>query len=155
MIDPETTSPSVARLTDVERTDSFWRRLAVLAGAAGVAVAICATIGILPTYRLAGGHGLWALGAAGGAVWIACAVGAVPAALLRASDPRSRLLMVQVGMALRFVLTLALAVAIALGTALPRVPLLLWVGVHYMAALAATTAIELRLSRGGRSERSA
>ncbi len=120
-------------------------RWLILAGTAAAAVALSAAIGILPTSRLAGRAGLTGLAAAGAVVWVGCAVGALPAAVARQTDPRRALVILQTGMALRLALTLALALAVALGTAVPRTPLLLWIGIHYMVGLAATIGMEIRL----------
>lgn len=148
-----TETPAADRrpVTLAQAADKPLTRWGLLAAAAGFAVAISGGVGILPTNRLAGRDGVIALGAAGAAVWFACAAGAVPAVLWKRSDPRDVLVAMQLGMAVRFVLTLAVATALALGTTLPRTPLLLWAGIHYMVALAVTMGVELWLTHRGRS----
>lgn len=130
-------------------------RWLILAGAAAAMVAASSAIGILPTYRMGGAQAAVAMGIAAAVVWIVSAAGSAPVAFSRASDPRAVFVAVQIGMGLRFALTLAAASALALGTALPRTPLLLWIGIHYMLVLAVTTVLEVWLLRPEKPEASA
>jgi hypothetical protein len=130
-------------------------RWLILTLVAAAAVAVSSGIGILPTYRMAGPAAAIAMGVAAVVVWAVSAAGAIPVALWRESDPRAVLLAVQLGMGVRFVLTLAVAVALALGTTLPRTPLLLWIGIHYVVVLTATTVTEVWLLRRRQPEASA
>lgn len=95
------------------------------------------------------------MAAASIAVWLVCAAGAVPVAMARPSDGRGVLLAIQSGTAVRFLLILAVTLALVLGSSLPRVALLGWIAIDYMVALAITTVVELRLLRGKASEASA
>jgi len=127
---------------------SVLTRWLVLASASAAAVAISSAIGILPTYRMAGLQAAIALGVAAAVIWAASAVAAAPVAMWPASNPRATAQAIQVGMLLRFALTLAAALALVLGTGLPRTALLLWLGIHYLVALAVTTGVEVWLFRG-------
>lgn len=130
-------------------------RWGTLALANTATLAISGALGTLPTYRLAGGEGLYALAAAAGAVWLAGAAGAVPVAMTQPADGRGVLTAVQLSMVVRFFVALAAAAALALGSPLPRATLFLWIAIHYLAALAVTVVVELKLLRTRSSESSA
>lgn len=126
----------------------------ILAAWTAGALALCAAIGILPTYRWAGRPGVAAMAVAAIAVWAVAAAGAVPVAVARPADPKGLLQAVLAAMGIRFALTLAVAAALLLGTSLPRVTLSAWVAVCYVVALFVATTVELRLARSSGSEAS-
>ncbi|MGB9624224.1 MAG: hypothetical protein ACPMAQ_05120 [Phycisphaerae bacterium] len=96
---------------------------------------------------MAGSQAAIALGVAAAVIWAASAVAAAPVAMWPASNARATAQAIQVGMLLRFALTLAAALALVFGTGLPRTALLLWLGIHYLVALAVTTGAEVWLFR--------
>jgi hypothetical protein len=119
------------------------------AGSAG-AVGLAALAGWWPTSRLAGA-GAGAALAAGCAVALAGALaGAAPvlAAVARGGARRPQAV-AGWAMALRFGATLAGALAVALGSELPRRPLLAWVALAYAALLVFETRWTLRWLRAG------
>lgn len=109
-------------------------------GTSALALAVLVALGALPTQRLAGRDGLVAL-AAGVAVALAgAALGAAPVvvALARGALARPHVVAGR-AMALRAGGSLAGALAVALGTAVERLPFLVWVGVAYLGLLAVET----------------
>lgn len=113
--------------------------LRFLAWVAGVAVLI-AVIGALPTRRLGGPEAVPAMmvGCAVGA--LASALGGIPVARARgAADPAKRLNAMLLSMGLRLAVVIALGAAAALSGEVERVPLLLWIGISYVALLAIDT----------------
>lgn len=138
---------------DEHAPSSGARRWLLLSGSAAAAVLACCAIGVLPTWSLGGRAATLGMGIAAGVVLLAAAVGAVPVAAAAASPMRTVANAVLGGIAVRFVLMLALALAVALCIAgQTRTAFLLWVGIHYIFCLAATAGVELWLL-GRRRER--
>jgi len=125
----------------------------MLAGSAAGAVAVCCAIGAVPTWSLGGPAATGGMAIAAGVVLVAVAAGAVPVAAAAASPMRTVANAVLGGIVVRFVLVLALALAATLCIAgRTRTAFLLWVGIHYIFCLAATSGMELWLL-GRRCER--
>lgn len=121
-----------------------------LAGTAA-ALAVAVALGVLPTLRL-GGPGALAALATGCAVALAGALaGAAPVlAAVAAGGSRRPQQTAGWAMALRSLVTLGGALAVALGSDLPRLPLLAWVALAYGALLVVETRWTLRwLAAGG------
>jgi hypothetical protein len=109
--------------------------LRFVAWVAGVAVLI-ALVGVLPTRRLGGEEAIPAMiaGCLIGAV--ASAVGGIPVARGRkVTDPAGRLSAMMLSMGLRLAVVIGLGAA-ALAGGFERKPLLLWIGISYLALLA-------------------
>jgi hypothetical protein len=109
--------------------------------------AACVLLGYFPTVQLAGA-GTVASMLAGVAVSLAASwAGAVPVALMRnraaAFGPSN---VAMAAMLVRFVIVLALALAIALSGKVDRAVFLIWVGISYMVLLAADTHYALQSS---------
>ncbi|MCL4838224.1 MAG: hypothetical protein KJ058_09705 [Thermoanaerobaculia bacterium] len=118
----------------------YARLLALLAGTG----LLLAALGYLPTARLAGPAGLVAMAAGIGVSLVATAVGALPLlAPARGGTGASALL---AAMVLRFAVAAVLALVLALSGLLPRTPVLLWIGLSYLAMLAADAAYTARLA---------
>lgn len=104
------------------------------------ALAVLAAVGWLPTRRMAGPEGLAALGAGLGIGGAASALAALPVlfALVAETPPKPQ---ATVGwtMVLRFLGTLAGTASVALGTDLPRIPLVVWVMLAYFVLLVVET----------------
>jgi hypothetical protein len=137
------------------RSLSAWRGFAILAASALAGVALSSAIGILPTYRVAGLPGVGAMAAAAGMVALVSAAATLPVALARPTDAKGVLRAVQLSMLARFVLTLALALAVVVGTSVPRAAFLIWVAIHYLVALVGTTVAELWWLKVRRAETAA
>ena len=124
-------------MTDARSPTAEYLRF--LAWVVGVAVLI-ALVGWLPTRRLGGPEAIPAMivGCAVGA--LASALGGIPVARGRgATDPAQRLNMVMLSMGLRLAVVAALGAAAAFSGQVERVPLLLWIGIAYVALLAVDT----------------
>jgi Na+/proline symporter len=109
--------------------------LRFLAWVAGVALLI-ALVGALPTRRLGGPGALPAMIAGCVVGALASAAGGIPVASGRkATDPAGRLNSMLFSMLLRLALVVGLGAA-ALAGGFERKPLLLWIGISYLALLA-------------------
>ena len=109
--------------------------LRFLAWVAGVAVLI-ALVGALPTRRLGGEEAIAAMIAGCAVCALASAAGGIPVARGRkATDPAGRLNAMLLSMSLRLVIVVGLGAA-ALASGFERKPLLLWIGISYLALLA-------------------
>lgn len=115
-------------------------------------VAIVAAVGFWPTMRWGGEQALSALAAGCAAGWLGSLAGALPVLrALRRSDRRAPNVVALSAMAWRAAGTLALgALAFAAGP-WPRVPLVVWTGLAYVALLVSETRWTIRwLGAGGR-----
>lgn len=112
--------------------------LRFLAWVAGAAVLI-ALVGALPTRRLGGEEAIPAMIAGCVIGALASAVGGIPVGLARrgrkATDPAGRLNAMLFSMLLRLAVVVGLGAA-ALAVGFERKPLLLWIGISYLALLA-------------------
>lgn len=102
--------------------------------------AVVLGLGFLPTRGLAGTGGPPAM-LAGGMIGLAASwLGGIPTALAAARPPAARRAAIATvilgGMALRFVVVLALILAVALSSRLARGPLLVWAAISYVVLLA-------------------
>jgi hypothetical protein len=118
------------------------RYLRLLALLAALAAALAA-VGYLPTARLAGATGTGAMVAGIAASLLATAVGGLPLLLPRASA-RDSATVPLLAMALRFLVVIVLAVALALSGLVPVAPTLLWLALSYLVLLAAEAAFTAR-----------
>ena len=131
VIDPSSSS-KVNDLSDIRTRDLMGLVLApVLAVALGVAV------GALPTRAVAGEPGLIAMIVAGGMSALAAVLGSLPAVWSALRMPEKLPAMALGATLLRLVALVAMAVPVAMLAALPRKPLLLWLAISYVLALAA------------------
>lgn len=113
--------------------------LRFLAWVVGVAVLI-ALVGALPTRRLGGEEAIPAMIAGCVIGALASAAGGVPIARgRRVTDPAGRLTVMMFSMVLRLAVVAVLGAAAALSGGFERKPLLLWIGIGYMALLAVDT----------------
>ena len=109
--------------------------------AAAVVIVLCA-IGFVPTRRLSGDAGVIAMAAG-------CGIGLVSAALaggllvvLGGETPEARMRRAFLAMVVRLAAVVAFGLAAALSGAVPRQPLLFWIGTAYVALLP----LEVRLA---------
>jgi hypothetical protein len=109
--------------------------------AAAVVVALCA-IGLVPTRRFAGDDGVPGM-------FAGCAIGLLSAALaglllvaVAAETPEARMKRSFLAMTGRLAVVVALGAAAALSNVFPTQPLLLWIGISYVALLP----LEVRLA---------
>lgn len=124
-------------MTDARSPTAEYLRF--LAWVVGVVVLI-ALVGWLPTRRLGGPEAIPAMivGCAAGA--LASALGGIPVARGRgAAGPAQRLNAMMLSMGLRLAVVAALGAAAAFSGQFERVPLLLWIGISYVALLAVDT----------------
>ena len=105
-----------------------------VAVAAGVAL-----LGYVPTRQLGGAGALRAMVAGCALGVVASAVGAVPIALARAGTPSDRLTAMLASMGLRLLVLFALGFAAVLSGWFERRPLLIWIGIGYLAQLVVDT----------------
>jgi len=110
-------------------------------------------IGIWPTWRLAGSDGLAAMAAGAGISLFGSLIGSIVAGLLIVRNPQLAGVYIMGAAAVRSIIALGLGLTIALTTSLHPVPLLLWVVIAYLAALAGETIGLIRVVRhtGGRT----
>lgn len=107
---------------------------------ATVGTAAVALVGYLPTLRLAGPGAVPALIAGCAVGLLASLAGGVPVALMPAgAAPEVRYRTTMLAMAVRFVVALALGLAVALSGLVPVRPLLVWVAIVYVALLVVDT----------------
>lgn len=116
-----------------------------------LALAIVVAVGALPTLRLAGRPGISALAAGTAVSGLGALFGALPVLRAVASGGTTKpVATFGSAVALRLIATLAGALAVALGSDVPRAPLLIWVGLAYGALLVAETRWMVRwLGAGG------
>jgi hypothetical protein len=126
------------------RPASAFVRLALLSATVAVVVA---AVGYIPTRALAGPGGIRAMGVGVGIALLAALAGLVPPLLALRHGPRERLNGLLAGMAIRFILLLALLLATVLSGLLDKVPLALWAAIGYIILLAVDTAGVARLTR--------
>ena len=111
---------------------AYLRFVAWALGAAALAVAV----GYLPTLRLGGPDAVPAMIAGCAVGVLASLVGGLPVLFARRDPtPAERLNRMLFGLALRFGVALVLGLAAALSGWFERDPLLLWVGISYLALL--------------------
>lgn len=105
------------------------------------AVTAAALLGFVPTRRLGGEEALRSM--IGGCLvgWLASALGGIPVLLSRGKPvaPAGRLQAMLASMGLRFGVVLALGAAAAFSGWFGLKPLLLWIGISYLALLAVDT----------------
>jgi hypothetical protein len=118
------------------------RYLRLLALLAALAAALAA-VGYLPTARLAGATGTGAMVAGIAASLLATAIGGLPLLLPRPAA-RDSATVPLLAMALRFLVVVVLAVALALSGLVPVAPTLLWLALSYLVLLAAEAAFTAR-----------
>lgn len=118
------------------------RYLRLLALLAGLAAALAA-VGYLPTARLAGEPGTGAMVAGIAASLLATALGGLPL-LLSPASARDAATAPLLAMALRFLVVVVLAVALALSGLVPVAPTLLWLALSYLVLLTAEAAFTAR-----------
>jgi hypothetical protein len=106
----------------------------------GLALAAVVALGWFPTRRLVGPDGLQAMAAGCVVALVGAALGAAPVlwALAQGEAGKGPAAAGR-AMALRAAGTLLLALAVALGTDVPRTPFVIWVGLGYLALLVAET----------------
>ena len=109
--------------------------------AAAIVVALCA-IGLVPTRRLAGDEGVPGM-------FAGCAIGLMSAALaglllvaIAGDTPEAQMKRTFVAMTGRLAVVVALGAAAALSRMFPTQPLVLWIGISYVALLP----LEVRLA---------
>ncbi len=117
-----------------------------VATAAGLTLALIA-LGVLPTSRLAGPGSLPALVVGCSIGFVACVLGALPTAVVRA-EPRNTMILALAAMGIRFGVASVAAVVLALASNLPKAPLLIWTAIGYLAMLPLETRFILRSSIG-------
>ncbi len=105
-----------------------------------LAVAVGVAVGAVPTRAAAGSSGLLAMVVAGGMSALAAVLGSIPAVWSALRMPEKLPAMALGATLLRLVVLVAMAVPVALLAALPRRPLLLWLAISYVLALAAESA---------------
>ena len=117
------------------------RYVRFLAMAVAVALALCA-IGWLPTLRLAGKTATLSMIAGIAIVLISAATAGALLTMVIAETPEARMRKSGLAMAIRLVVVVALGVAAVLSGEFATSPLLLWIGIAYVALLP----LEVRLA---------
>jgi hypothetical protein len=126
-------------------------RIALLSVATAVGAA---AIGYFPTQAASGTPGLAAMAVGLAIAWCGLLAGLVPWILALHSGPRQQLGGMLAGMAVRFLLTLALLLAALLSCFWPRLPLAVWTGIGYILLLAVETAALARYAKRAARTRS-
>lgn len=116
-----------------------------MAGLTALAAALLVAIGYAPTRAAAGDAGVAAMLVGAGAALLGGLVGLLPPALFSGRGFAHYANGVLLGMALRMLLTLALALGLRLANHWPAAPLLLWVGLTYVAILVVEGILLLQL----------
>lgn len=121
--------------------------------ALGVVIFLMA-VGFVPTRRLAGDEGLVAMAVGCGISLVASVFGAIPlmkrqgGAESGGANAGQRVTAIMMSMAVRFFAVLLMGVAAGLSGMFAKAPLLVWLGVSYLALLVADTAFALRTFSG-------
>lgn len=113
-------------------------------------LAACAAvlvIGYLPTRSIGGERAIAAMVAGSLISVFASLVGGIPVALAR-RDGLGGIQSILASFALRFIVVMAAALAVALSGYFERGPLLVWVGISYLACLVVDTRYALAAARG-------
>lgn len=108
-------------------------------------VALLVVVGFVPTRSAAGDTGVAAMLVGAGAALFGGLVGLLPPALFSGRDIAHYASGVLLGMALRMLVTLSLALGLRLANQWPAGPLLLWVGLAYIAILVVEGILLLQL----------
>jgi len=139
--------PNATNVTETlpEHESGVWGRFAIVPGIGAAVILTTVVIGWYPTSRTAGPEGVVAMASAAGITWAVFCLSMIPVWLWRRSDPRHAGQAVLAAGAIRFVLVLLVSLPIVLVEALPAKPFLIWVGISYLAVLAADTAIAIFL----------
>jgi len=131
-------------MTPVRPTAEYGRLL----GVATLAAAALTGIGWIPTSRMAGPDGLFAMGIGIGISYFAAMVAGLAMVFIRAKTPGERQVTAMGAMAARMVLTLGLFLGAALLKVAALRPMALWMAVSYLVFLAIETVFFVRLVRG-------
>jgi hypothetical protein len=123
------------------------RRVLVPATFCLLAVALAGAVGYLPTRRLASDGGTVAALAGCVTGLLANWLGLGVFALTASSDGRGFAQAVLLGTMVRFVAVLGLSVAVAFSGLFSKAPLLIWIGLSYLVALATETVWLVRLDK--------
>lgn len=134
---------SSTRASDIRPAAAFLR-LALLSIAAMLSVA---AIGYLPTKALAGGAGLVSMCLGLGIALVGTLAGLVPPLLTAGLAPPHRQSGILGGMAVRFLLTIALLTAALLSGLWAQLPLAIWAAIGYIVLLCVDVAGLLWLNR--------
>ncbi len=124
-----------------------FRRYAKFVGVSVVVAVAIAGVGFLPTRKLAGVEGLWAMLAGCGVSLLGSWFGAVPMAMVVVGDKTAVATAALGAMAVRFMVVVSGALALALGTELERPSLLIWVGISYLVLLVVDTLFAVRMGQ--------
>ena len=108
-----------------------------------VVTVVIAGLGYFPTRRLAGEDSIGAMLAGCGISLFGVAVGAVPAVLTRGASGVAVVNAVLGAGVLRFFMVLMVSVSVALSGWFDREPLLVWVGLSYLALVAVSVGLTL------------
>jgi len=118
---------------------SPWRRLAVLQLVAGLALGVAMILGGYATHRLAGMAGLRGMALAAATTWAASLVAMIWPCLWIEREPQKLATAVMAGGTIRFILVLFSTLPIVMIDESIKRPFLLWIGLCYLAVLAADT----------------
>ena len=124
-----------------------FRRYAKFVGVSVAVAAVLFGVGFLPTRKLAGADGLWALLAACGVSLLGSWCGAVPMALVAVGDKAAVATAALGAMSVRFMVVVMGALAVSLGTDMERAPFLIWVGISYLVLLVVDTLFAVRMGQ--------
>lgn len=113
---------------------AHWRDWARFAGVATLAAGALAAIGAWPTRRVGGPDAVEAMLAGCAASWLAGLAGAAAVVLAGASG-QNRAMAALAATVVRLLLAAGAGLALALLGPFPRAPLLLWLGISYVALL--------------------
>ncbi len=106
----------------------------IAACSAGVAAALAA-LGYWPTQRMAGAEATWPMAVGIAVALVGAWAGSLPTVLYLRKDPREHVSGILIGLVVRFGATMALALAVLLGSGLAQTPLLLWVAIAHLGLL--------------------
>ena len=119
---------------------------------AGLPLAAVVVVGAWPTWRLAGGAGLTAMGVGSAISLIGALAGSLVSVAGMARRPELAGYMTMAAASVRFGVALVLAAAVALIGLLDVAALLLWVVISYLALLGGETAGLVRMIRRNEAE---
>src|SRR5262245_57750710 len=118
-----------------------------LMGIGAACAVLLALVGWIPTARIAGPDSLPAMLVGIGCSLAGTIAASIPAAFAKSHTPMSRQIAMLGSMALRMAVTMVIVVTLVFSTSLPRVPLVFWTAISYLALLAVETYCLVQLVR--------
>lgn len=118
---------------------TFMSAFTLLAGIALATLVVVVGLAYIPTLRLSGREGVWAMVAGCGVTWIASCAGAIPVALALGGRSRDTATPILASTAIRFLTVLLLVAPLALSGWIDRTVFVIGVSMSYLLVLGVDT----------------